>query len=189
MKLKFDIKITEKELFAFNLEQAYKGIQGVVSIVFGIIIIAAVIFSAIKGNAANVIMYIVVGLIVLLYVPVSLKGRVKISMKSNEVFTKPLHFTIDEKQIGVSQGKEAATLPWEDVYRFVANDRRILIFSNRKNAYIMSKEQLGDNFDKLKDIAEKVLEKHRISIKNGSKASLICDIKKKIKNIKINGKR
>ena len=43
-------------------------------------------------------------------------------MKTNEVFSKPLHFEIDEKNIKVSQGEEMAQLPWEQVYRFVAND-------------------------------------------------------------------
>ena len=48
-----------------------------------------------------------------------------------------------KKNIKVSQGDEMAQLPWEQVYRFVANDKRILIFSNRKNAYILLKGAAG----------------------------------------------
>ena len=51
------------------------------------------------------------------------------------------------------------------VYRFVANDKRILIFSNRKNAYILSKEQLGDSYEPLKELAGSTLEKYRLKIK------------------------
>lgn len=109
---------------------------------------AAAVLSAQKGNTEYVVLYIIVGILVLLYVPFSLKGRVKMIMKTNEVFSKPLHFEIDEKNIKVSQGDEMAQLPWEQVYRFVANDKRILIFSNRKNAYILSKEQLGDSYER-----------------------------------------
>ena len=29
MKLEFDVKVTEKDLYSFNIEQAYKGSQGV----------------------------------------------------------------------------------------------------------------------------------------------------------------
>lgn len=71
-------------------------------------------------------LYIIVGILVLLYVPFSLKGRVKMIMKTNEVFSKPLHFEIDEKNINVSQGEEMAQLPWEQVYRFVAMIRGYL---------------------------------------------------------------
>ena len=141
MKLEFDVKVTEKDLYSFNIEQAYKGSQGVISLLFAVLLAAAAVLSAQKGNTEYVVLYIIVGILVLLYVPFSLKGRVKMIMKTNEVFSKPLHFEIDEKNIKVSQGEEMAQLPWEQVYRFVANDKRILIFSNRKNAYILSKEQ------------------------------------------------
>lgn len=45
------------------------------------------------------------------------------------------------------------------------NDKRILIFSNRKNAYILSKEQLGDSYEPLKELAGSTLEKYRLKIK------------------------
>ena len=161
MKLEFDVKVTEKDLYSFNIEQAYKGSQGVISLLFAVLLAAAAVLSAQKGNTEYVVLYIMV----LLYVPFSLKGRVKMIMKTNEVFSKPLHFEIDEKNIKVSQGDEMAQLPWEQVYRFVANDKRILIFSNRKNAYILSKEQLGDSYEPLKELAGSTLEKYRLKIK------------------------
>ena len=159
MKLEFDVKVTEKDLYSFNIEQAYKGSQGVISLLFAVLLAAAAVLSAQKGNTEYVVLYIIVGILVLLYVPFSLKGRVKMIMKTNEVFSKPLHFEIDEKNIKVSQGDEMA------VYRFVANDKRILIFSNRKNAYILSKEQLGDSYEPLKELAGSTLEKYRLKIK------------------------
>ena len=165
MKLEFDVKVTEKDLYSFNIEQAYKGSQGVISLLFAVLLAAAAVLSAQKGNTGYVVLYIIVGILVLLYVPFSLKSRVRMIMKTNEVFSKPLHFEIDEKSINVSQGEEMAQLLWEQVYRFVANDKRILIFSNRKNAYILSKEQLGDSYEPLKELAGSTLEKYRLKIK------------------------
>lgn len=126
MKLGFDVKVTEKDLYSFNIEQAYKGSQGVISLLFAVLLAAAAVLSAQKGNTEYVVLYIIVGILVLLYVPFSLKGRVKMIMKTNEVFSKPLHFEIDEKNINVSQGEEMAQLPWEQVYRFVAMIRGYL---------------------------------------------------------------
>ena len=108
MKLEFDVKVTEKDLYSFNIEQAYKGSQGVISLLFAVLLAAAAVLSAQKGNTEYVVLYIIVGILVLLYVPFSLKGRVKMIMKTNEVFSKPLHFEIDEKNIKVSQGDEMA---------------------------------------------------------------------------------
>ena len=108
MKLEFDVKVTEKDLYSFNIEQAYKGSQGVISLLFAVLLAAAAVLSAQKGNTEYVVLYIIVGILVLLYVPFSLKGRVKMIMKTNEVFSKPLHFEIDEKNIKVSQGEDIA---------------------------------------------------------------------------------
>ena len=101
----------------------------------------------------------------MVYVPLSLKGRVKTVIKTNKVFSEPLHFEIDEKLIKVSQGEETAELPWNQVYKVTGNKKRILIFSNRRNAYILPEEQLGEEFSKVKEIATEVVEKYRLKIK------------------------
>ena len=75
------------------------------------------------------------------------------------------HFEIDEKLIKVSQGEETAELPWNQVYKVTGNKKRILIFSNRRNAYILPEEQLGEEFSKVKEIATEVVEKYRLKIK------------------------
>ena len=38
MKLEFDVKVTEKDLYSFNIEQAYKGSQGVISLLFAVLL-------------------------------------------------------------------------------------------------------------------------------------------------------
>lgn len=165
MKTKFDVKITEKDLFQFNMEQAYKGSQGILSILFFILLCAAAVMGFMRGQIFYSVLYIIVGIIVMVYVPLSLKGRVKTVIKTNKVFSEPLHFEIDEKLIKVSQGEETAELPWNQVYKVTGNKKRILIFSNRRNAYILPEEQLGEKFSKVKEIATEVVEKYRLKIK------------------------
>lgn len=48
MKLEFDVKVTEKDLYSFNIEQAYKGSQGVISLLFAVLLAAAAVLSAQK---------------------------------------------------------------------------------------------------------------------------------------------
>lgn len=165
MKLEFDVKVTEKDLYSFNMEQAYKGSQGILSIFLAILLTATAVMSMQKGQALYSVLYIVIGIVILLYVPISLKGRVRLVLKTNEVLKKPLHFEVDDTAINVSQGEETAQLPWELVYKFVANEKRILVFSNRKNAYILPKEQLGSSFEELKEMAKRNLEKYRLKVK------------------------
>lgn len=165
MKLEFDVKISEKDLYSFNLRQAYKGSQGVVSIlIFLSLAVAAGVYIS-KGQYLYATVYGAIGVVLLLYVPLSLKGRVKLAFKTNKTFLKPLHFEVDEKAFVVSQDEEKSELPWEMVYKYIASKDDIYVFSNRQNAYILSKSQLGDNFEKLNELAKKVLESYRVKIK------------------------
>lgn len=49
--------------------------------------------------------------------------------------------------------------------RLQETKKEILIFSNRRNAYILPEEQLGEEFSKVKEIATEVVEKYRLKIK------------------------
>ena len=143
MKLEFDVKVTEKDLYSFNIEQAYKGSQGVISLLFAVLLAAAAVLSAQKGNTEYVVLYIIVGILVLLYVPFSLKGRVKMIMKTNEVFSKPLHFAVDEKHINVSQGDEMAQLPWENRLKTVAGKIHLEIIAYVNTRHFPEKFRFG----------------------------------------------
>ena len=48
MKLEFDVKVTDKDLYSVNIEQAYKGSQGVISLLFAVLLAAAAVLSAQK---------------------------------------------------------------------------------------------------------------------------------------------
>ena len=77
MKLEFDVKVTEKDLYSFNIEQAYKGSQGVISLLFAVLLAAAAVLSAQKGNTEYVVLYIIVGILVLLICAVFTQGQGK----------------------------------------------------------------------------------------------------------------
>ena len=165
MKLEFDIQLIEKDLFDFNIYQIYRSAQGIVSILLAIIVwvMSAVTFS--NGSIAYGVMYIVGGFVFLLYIPVSLKLRVKVTLKTNEVLSGVLHYEVTEDAICVSQGEEKAELKWEQIYKFVANKKRVLVYSNRVNAYIIPREQITDKYDDFVEIAKSKLEKYRLIIK------------------------
>ena len=107
----------------------------------------------------------VVGILLLIYVPASLKLRVKQTMKTNKVLSGVLHYEISEEGIKVTSGDESGELPWNLVYQVLTRKNSVLIYSNRVNAYIIPKDQLGDKYDTLIEIAKKSLESYRLKIK------------------------
>jgi hypothetical protein len=56
-------------------------------------------------------------------------------------------------------------MPWEAVYKAVSTKRQILIYSTRINAYIIPREQIGDQYDAFVELAGKMLEPYRMRLK------------------------
>lgn len=165
MKASFDVTLSQKDLYRFNMYQTYTGFQGWTSIVLGILgfVMAGISFQ--NGKISYTLLYTAVGFLFLLYIPVALWFRAKEILKTNKVLASTLHYEISDKNIHVSQGKETGDMEWEAVYKIVANAKQILIYSNRKSAYIIPMEQIGDQYTAFREIAEQKLEKYKLRMK------------------------
>lgn len=165
MKTEFDIQLTEKDLYGFNIYQTYTGFNGWLSIFVGVLFFATAATKGINDGIMYVLLYLALGVLFIVYIPVSLWGRVKLTMKTNKVLAGTLHYEVSPEAIKVSQGEETGELPWEDIYKIVGNSKRVLIYSGRKNAYIIPRSQLGDNYEQLFKIAKDKLDKYRLKMK------------------------
>ena len=96
MELELDIQLKEKDLYRFNLFQTYTSSQGIVSIVIAIlgVVMAAISFQ--NGSMSYGVLYVVISVVILLYIPISLRGRVKLTLKNNEVLAGVLHYHFSE---------------------------------------------------------------------------------------------
>jgi hypothetical protein len=56
-------------------------------------------------------------------------------------------------------------LGWKEIYKMISTKSQVLIYSNRVNAYIIPREQLGDQYEDLKAIAKEQLEKYRFRMR------------------------
>ena len=61
--------------------------------------------------------------------------------------------------------KKTGDMEWQAIYKIVANAKQILIYSNRKSAYIIPMEQIGDQYAAFRTLAEQKLEKYKLRIK------------------------
>lgn len=164
MSIEFDIKLTSKDMYRFNLHQAYSGFQGWFAFFLAVIcfVSAAVTFQ--EGFNTKIVFYLLFGVILLIYVPGTLWLRSKQSLAASEVLRGALHYLIDEEGIHVTQGEAEGTLPWDQVYKMVSNRHNVLIYSTRINAYIIPREQLLEKYRDLAELAKKQLPKYRVKM-------------------------
>ncbi len=165
MKVSLDIKLTAKDLFRFNMNQAYKGMQGGLSILLPILVFAYAIATFGDVSIGSTLVYVGLGVLFLVYVPVSLWLRTKkIISDPNNAISKTLHYDFEEDLIRVSVEQEQVEFKWENIYRLCTSGNLLLVYTNRINAYILPLEQVGEEYQALSELAHKKLEKCRIKM-------------------------
>lgn len=167
MKCEFDIKITLEDMYRFHLYHTYGGIHGIMSVVIAILVfcIAGKTYGSVE--TMYTVLYVFLGVLFLIYMPVSLYLRAKRQILTSEVFKEPLHFTVTEEKIISSQKEQSAELLWEQVYKVVETKSSILVYSSRINAFVLPKSQIGDQCEILRQIMMQKLPKYRIKLKKG----------------------
>lgn len=162
--VEFDIKLTSQDMYRFNMYQIYSGMQGWVSIFMAILLWVVAGKTYGEVTMTYTILYIVFGAVFLFYLPLSLYMRAKHSIAVSQELRDTLHYVVGESGFKVSQGEANAELKWEQIYKMVATRHNVLVYSNRINAYVIPKNQLGESYTPLAELANAKLEKHRVKM-------------------------
>ena len=166
MKVVLDIKLDAKDLFRFNMQQAYRGMQGILSIILPILVFAYAVTSFGEVSIGSTLVYVGLGIVFLVYVPISLWLRVnKIVKDENNALSKQLHYEFEEEVIRVSIGEESVEFQWENIFQMKTSGPLLLVYTNRINAYVLPLTQVGGKYEELSKLAHAKLEKYRIKMK------------------------
>ena len=161
MKIDFDVKMTTSKMYDYMLYHTFRSFAGIMGEVVGIMLIAC-FFAAHKP------LYLIAGIIVVFYLPVSLYINAKKQVMLNSVFKKPLHYTLDEEGITVASGDATDSQKWTDMHKAVSTGKSIIIYTNKINACIFPKADLGE---KLPDVIRMIsthMDPKRVTIRTMS---------------------
>ncbi len=165
MKTEFDVRLRTVDMYRYNLYHTYTTASGYLAILIAVIALAAAVRKWGEVSVSNSVMYVMVGIILLVYTPLTLYLRSKQQVQESPVFKNILHYTIDDTGITTSQGEMSSTLVWEQVYRVVSTKHNILICINPRNAFIIPRAQVTEQYDDIREIAQNHLEKYRFKMK------------------------
>lgn len=166
MKVEFEIRLAAKDLYKFNMRQAYRGMQGALSIILPVLIFLYAGSTFGQVSLGSTLIYTGLGVVFLVYVPISLWLRVqKIVTDPANALSKSLHYTFTESAIRVQVEDESVEFQWENIYMMKQAGNLLLVYTNRINAYILPLEQVGEQYESLSALAHKKLQKHRISMR------------------------
>ncbi|MFR8547901.1 MAG: YcxB family protein [Lachnospiraceae bacterium] len=154
MKTEFDMKMTTGAMYRFFMYHAYHGFSGIFGIVAGTALLVY-FFTGLKDAGANHWIYLLFGVIFLLYQPWSLYTMAVRQAKLNPVFKHPLHYALSEEGMSVTQGESASDMKWDAVKKVRETGSCIYVYTGKKNACIWIKSQMGEQEARARQILKK----------------------------------
>ena len=161
MKIEFDVNMTTSKMYDYMLYHTFRSFSGILGEIVGILLIAC-FFVTYKW------IYLVAGIIVVLYLPIALYMNAKKQVMLNPVFKKTLHYTLDEEGITITVGEDSDSQKWSDMHKAVSSPKSIIIYTNKVNACIFPKADVNE---KLPDVIRMIsthMEPSRVSIRTMS---------------------
>ena len=142
MELEFDVKMTPAAMYDYLLHHTYSGMSGIVGAIAGAFCI--IVFAANKYP-----IYLIAGIIILAYLPISLFLKANQQVQGSPAFKKPLHYKMTEEGITVSQDGNEEMQSWDACYKAVSTRSSIILYTSKTTASIFPKKDLGEKKDSL----------------------------------------
>ena len=156
--LEFDVNINSKVLYDYLLKHTYSGMQGILSTVIG----ALMIMMFLSGEG---ILYLIFGIVVILYIPFSLFLSANRQALQVEAFRKPLHYRMLEEGIEVSQDGVVELQVWEDMVKAISTGKSVIVYTSKFKAAIFPRADLGNQASNVIEIISTHMDPKKVKIK------------------------
>ena len=158
MEVEFDVKMEAGILYDYLLHHTFSSFSGLLGAVVGALLLVVAYMD-------RQVIFLIVGLVVLVYQPWSLFLRSRQQMLKNPAFKKPLHYRLTEEGIEVSQDGEVDSQKWEDMYKAVSTNSSIVVYTSRINACIFPKKDIEENKYKVIEMISTHMPPGRVKIR------------------------
>lgn len=137
-ELLVSVQMNAGVLYDYYLYHTYRSAAGILGTMVGLLLI---------GNyaATHQLVYLIFGIIVILYLPVTLYMTAKKQMLMVEAYKAPLNYRFAPDGLWVSQGETEQGRKWEEQLRAVSTAKNIIIYSSKNVATILPRESLGED--------------------------------------------
>lgn len=136
MEMEFDVQITKKDLYDYQLYHAYTSPSGLFGTIVGCLFVVGFLNTGTP-------LYLIIGAFVILYFPWTLHIRAA-SQAQSPVFKKPLHYKLSGEGLEISTEEESQLVAWESITKASSTGRTIMLYTSKVNAFLFPKRVLGE---------------------------------------------
>ncbi len=146
--LQVDVQLQPSHVYNYIFYHSFGTFKGILFLVVGLGAFVALIYTwAASDTLRRVLLGVIAGYNLLLS-PLMVWWKAHRLAKMPQ-FQVPMHFTFGTTEVRVRQGEEEILYYWEDGFRFVCRPRTLMIYVSMNAAYILPKDQLGEDFDRI----------------------------------------
>lgn len=150
-EIKLNIKIKSKDMFQFLMRHFYTHFSGIFGVILSVGALVIFFLSIGKREPMQLIILLVLSSLFTIIQPIQFWIKANQQVKLNPIFKEPLYYTMNQEGITVEQKEDNVLLPWQDIRSIVESKNAIFVYSSTVNAFILPKEQLGQDY---KDVVE-----------------------------------
>ena len=119
-----------------------------------------------KEDAGKGIMYLLLGIAVIAYTPISLYLSAKRQIKCSPVFREAITYSFTEEGLTSSQNDTTTEAAWDTMIKVVSTSKSIIIYTGRNRATILPKEAMGELYENVVQMISTHMEPSKVKIKS-----------------------
>ena len=158
MELEFDVKVDSKVLYDYMLHHTYGSFQGVLGTAVGALMLVG--FAT-----TGYVIWLIAGIVLLVYLPWSLFLKSKQQMLSTPAFKEPLHYRMTKEGVEISQKEVKEFQKWEHMYKATSTGKSIILYTSKVNACIFPRADLKENEVAVIEMISKHMPTNKVKIK------------------------
>ncbi|MCR5119886.1 MAG: YcxB family protein [Lachnospiraceae bacterium] len=156
--LKITANMSTAVLYDYMVHHSYTSAEGILGTCFGVL--GLIIFAKTQYP-----LYLLIGLVLIFYLPVNLRYRAALAMHKNPAFKKPLEYSFGREGFTVRQGEESGEISWDKCTKAVSTRLSIVIYTGKKNASILPRKDIGDDLGELISCISEHMDQRKIRIR------------------------
>lgn len=160
-QIEFDVELTLAELYRFTMRHTYCSISGAFSLLISIGSLVLFLFNLTNFGKSTLIALVIIASLFIIVQPLMLYVKCCAQIKQNKSINAPLHYTIGEEGITVSQKDQEAEVKWYDVRKVVKAKQGIYLYMSAVRAFIFPKAQCDGQFEQMSTMIDAQMEKYK----------------------------
>lgn len=159
-EMKFEVKLSAKDLWQFSMYHANGGLTGLFNLIFTAAAVFLLIFR--WGTLSDAYRLLLVGcaLIFTVLQPALLYNKVRRQAKT-PVMQQPMYLTFHENGLKVEQNDQNVDFSWDQMGRMSRKPTLVILYMDRVHAYLLPKAVLGSREEEFYEMVRKHLPKEK----------------------------